>query len=61
MKIKKIEGYDRIPQRILVEGLSYLSALLAELFNKIYEEKRSISSGSHPRSSPSTKKSQKQN
>ena len=36
IKIKNSEGYDRIPQRILVDGIGYLALPLAHLFNEIY-------------------------
>ena len=36
IKIKNCEGYDRIPQRILVDGIGYLALPLAHLFNEIY-------------------------
>jgi hypothetical protein len=36
IKIKNSKGYDRIPQRILKEGLEILIVLFKELFQKIY-------------------------
>ena len=36
LKIKNCEGYDRIPQRILVDGISELIHPLTELFELIY-------------------------
>ena len=38
IKIKNCEGYDRIPQRILVDGIKYLAPPLIELFNMIYHK-----------------------
>jgi hypothetical protein len=40
IKIKNSEGNDRIPQRILIDGISCLIKPLANLFNKIYTKKR---------------------
>ena len=40
IKIKNTEGYDRIPQRILVDGLDLLLPPLTLLFEKIYKEKK---------------------
>ena len=39
IKIKNCEGYDRIPQRILVDGIKYLSPPLIKLFDLIYKQK----------------------
>ena len=39
LKIKNCEGHDRIPQRILVDGIEILKTPLAVLFNKIYQTK----------------------
>jgi len=36
IKIKNIEGYDRIPQRILVDGIDHLVRPLSHLFSLIY-------------------------
>ena len=36
LKIKNTEGYDRVPQRVLVDGIDFLAGPFAELFNKIY-------------------------
>ena len=36
IKIKNCEGYDRIPQRILVDDIGYLALPLNHLFNEIY-------------------------
>ena len=38
IKIKNCEGYDRIPQRILVDGIKYLAAPLMKLFSMIYHK-----------------------
>ena len=40
IKPKNCEGYDRIPQRILLDGAKYLATPLTALFNKIYTEKK---------------------
>ena len=40
IKIKNCEGYDRIPQRILTEGINYLIEPMHKLFNLIYEHKK---------------------
>ena len=40
IKIKNCEGYDRIPQRILSEGINYLLEPIHKLFNLIYERKK---------------------
>ena len=39
IKIKNCEGYDRIPQRILIEGSEILLPPIAKLFELIYEQK----------------------
>ena len=39
LKIKNCEGYDRIPQRILIDGIDVLIKPLSHLFNLIYNEK----------------------
>ena len=39
LKLKNSEGYDRIPQRILVEGVEFLAAPITRLMNMIYEKK----------------------
>ena len=36
IKVKNCEGYDRIPQRILVDGIDHLAKPLTHLFNQIY-------------------------
>ena len=41
LKIKNTEGYDRIPQRILVDGRDSLIDPLTELFRLIYRDKSS--------------------
>ena len=38
LKIKNSEGFDRIPQRILKEGIEVLLNPLTKLFKLIYEE-----------------------
>ena len=40
LKIKNCEGYDRIPQRILIDGIRYLSKPFTNLFNEIYNSKQ---------------------
>ena len=40
LKIKNSEGFDRIPQRILREGIDVLQGPLSLLFKLIYEEKQ---------------------
>ena len=37
LKSKNAEGYDRIPQRILRDGLEYLLPPLTKLFDIIYK------------------------
>ena len=39
IKIKNCEGYDRIPQRILVDGANLLLKPLTGLFSRIYNQK----------------------
>jgi hypothetical protein len=39
LKIKNTEGYDRIPQRVLVDGINKLTNPLSIIFKKIYNEK----------------------
>ena len=39
LKIKNTEGYDRIPQRVLVDGIDELTRPLSIIFKKIYHEK----------------------
>ena len=36
LKIKNSKGFDRIPQRILVDGADILANSLVELFDRIY-------------------------
>ena len=38
LKIKNCEGFDRIPQRILSEGINYLLPPLTGLFNLIFSQ-----------------------
>ena len=45
IKLKNTEGYDRIPQRILVEGRDALIVPLTELFRLIYRDKLFLVSG----------------
>jgi hypothetical protein len=39
MKIKNCEGYDRIPQRIIKEGIDNLIIPFTELFSRIYAQR----------------------
>ena len=39
LTIKNCEGYDRIPQRILIDGISHLLRPLSQIFDKIYRTK----------------------
>ena len=39
IKLKNTEGFDRIPQRILVDGASVLTKPMCELFSKIYYQR----------------------
>ena len=40
IKVKNSEGFDRIPQRILVEGMVHLLPPLIKLFSAIYLSKK---------------------
>ena len=40
IKIKNVEGYDRIPQRVLVDGIEILLRPLAVLFDLIYRQSK---------------------
>ena len=40
LKVKNAEGYDRIPQRIIKDGINHLIAPLSMLFKLIYETKQ---------------------
>ena len=39
IKLKNSEGFDRIPQRVLIDGISLLIKPLTMLFSKIYQSK----------------------
>ena len=39
IKIKNTEGYDRIPQRVLADGIQHLLPPFTKLFDLIYKEK----------------------
>ena len=39
IKMKNSEGFDRIPQRVLVDGIDYLLLPVSKLFEIIYKEK----------------------
>ena len=56
VKIKNCKGYDRIPQRVLNEGMDVLLAPLYKLFNLIYNQKKFPNNGQLVKSYPSTKK-----
>ena len=43
MKLKNCEGHDRIPLRIIIEGIQILIAPLSTLFKKIYAQKNNSS------------------
>ena len=38
LKLKNTEGYDRIPQRILIDGKDVLNKPLSNLFKLIYKD-----------------------
>ena len=38
LKLKNTEGFDRIPQRILIDGRGFLMGPLTELFKMIYRD-----------------------
>lgn len=40
IKVKNCEGHDRIPQRIIVDGVDYLTAPLTRLFSLIYSQNK---------------------
>jgi hypothetical protein len=40
LKSKNTEGFDRIPQRILVDGVEFLLEPLTYLFEQIYRQKK---------------------
>ena len=40
LKSKILEGFDRIPQRIISDGVDQLLSPLSRLFELIYEEKK---------------------
>ena len=40
LKTKNCEGHDRLPQRILIDGIEILINPLVELFQKIYEQRK---------------------
>ena len=40
LKAKNCEGFDRIPVRILTDGINELTPVLSHLFNLIYQQKR---------------------
>ena len=40
LKLKNSEGYDRIPQRIIVDGAEHLITAYPGLFNRIYSQVR---------------------
>ena len=56
LKIKNTEGFNRIPQRIIIDGLDSLIKPLLKMFELVYRTWRSRASGSFQRSSQFTKK-----
>ena len=40
MKVKNSEGFDRIPQRVIIEGINHLLKPLTNLFKLIYTQKQ---------------------
>ena len=38
LKIKNCEGYDRIPQRVLIDGIDLLIDWLTKLFSMVYRD-----------------------
>ena len=38
LNLKKLEGYDRIPQRVLLDGAEFLFTSFGLLFEKIYNQ-----------------------
>ena len=38
LKLKNTEGFDRIPQRALIDGRGFLMGTLTELFKMIYRD-----------------------
>ena len=38
LKMKNTEGYDRIPQRILIDGVDCLLVAFNGLFKRVYEQ-----------------------
>jgi hypothetical protein len=45
LKVKNPKGYDRIPQRVIKDGINYLIAPLTMLFKSIYGKNRLRTSG----------------
>ena len=45
LKLKNTEGYDRIPQRVLIDGADILDKAYAGLSNRIYAQKKYQPSG----------------
>ena len=56
IKIKNSEGYDRLPQRIVVDGATVLINPLTTLFNKIYHQKNNPRSMANCKNYPNTQK-----
>ena len=56
IKIKNNEGFDRIPQRILVDGLPNLLPPLVILFEQIYLQKKYPNNGLCPKLSQFSKR-----
>ena len=56
LKLKNCEGHDRIPQRILKDGIDILKYPLSILFNQIYLQKNYQNNGSLPKLPQYTKR-----
>ena len=61
LKLKNSEGYDRIPQRILLDGLSTLIEPFSRLFNLIYSTNKIPEQWSMSKITPIHKKGDKTN
>ena len=61
LKTKNCEGHDRLPQRILIDGIEILINPLVELFQKIYEQKKLPQQWLISKTTPILKKGSPQN
>ena len=61
LKLKNSEGYDRIPQRIILDGLSILTKPFSNLFNLIYKTNSIPEQWSMSKITPIHKKGDKNN